>query len=156
MQNYIAELPSILQETTLSPGLTRLTIEAKRIRPEILPYPFEELVNAYLSYLPLSQNLVHLELKAEGIGPSRGVSFVHWTPTDLLLADEGRFPNLKTMHLVFQETFWHLSEIMKTVIKDRLPARGVEMAQAIRNVFERSEGRGLCIEVGWENHPENP
>jgi hypothetical protein len=128
--------------------LTTLTIESKNIySPTSTPYPFEELVNAYLSHLPLSQNLVHLNLKATCCTVLHATPLFEWASTDRLLSDEGRFPNLKTVQFVVTEIYWHLPERTRRTIKDELPAREVQRAQEIRNAFEGSERRGFDLEV---------
>jgi hypothetical protein len=147
MKRCIAQLPLILEKIPLFPRLTRLTVEAKNIVPASAPYPFEGLVNAYLSHLHLSQNLVHLELRATFRPFSRATRFMDWISTDGLLSDEGRFPNLKTIRLVFTETLWHLPEPNKKAMKNGLLARKAKTTQAIRNAFDKSERRGFNLEV---------
>jgi hypothetical protein len=148
MKGYTFLLPAILEQTAISPRLTTLTIESRNIySPTSAPYPFEELANAYLGHLPLSQNLVHLSLKVTCRSVPHGTPSIDWGSIDRLLSDEGRFPNLETVQLALTETYQHLPESMRNAIKEALPASEVQKAQEIRNAFEGSERRGFGLEV---------
>ncbi|KAH6907521.1 hypothetical protein BKA70DRAFT_1283247 [Coprinopsis sp. MPI-PUGE-AT-0042] len=147
-------LPSNLQQTSVSPKVTKLTLEARNIALMVDQRSYEILINAYLSH-NMFRNLIYLELKTvwynrDTLSPQAATPDPDWGSVDGKLSDEEQFLHLKIIHLAFKEAYWYVPSDMKDAIQNGIAWRRAEKLQQVRNAFSKTQRRGVKLDFNWE------